>query len=335
MATICRSALARPERLTTDKGIFSRMRILIADDDCTSRAVLAAVLQKNGFEVLQTTNGNEAWQILQQPQAPALAILDWVMPELDGLELVRRVRALATDRPPYLIMLTSRCAKVDVIAGLDAGANDYLTKPFDSGELRARVAVGRRMIELQEALVRSKELLAHQASHDALTGLFNRRAILARLQDEMARAQRGAALALGSCDIDHFKRINDCYGHQTGDEVLCGLARLLTEQLRPFDSLGRFGGEEFLIVAPIKNGTCHVALFDRLCRQVANTPIVTRNGPLALTLSIGVACFRPTDDLDQLLARADAALYRAKEQGRNRVVYAENGAASETDLIKS
>jgi sigma-B regulation protein RsbU (phosphoserine phosphatase) len=128
------------------------MRILIAEDDFTSLTVLAGVLKKEGHEVAATVNGAEAWQALQRPDAPALAILDWIMPEMDGLEVVRRVRALQTDRPSYIIMLTTKGEKADIIAGLEAGANDYLAKPFDPGELRARVEVGRRMVEMQDAL---------------------------------------------------------------------------------------------------------------------------------------------------------------------------------------
>ena len=195
------------------------MRILIAEDDFTSRTVLAGVLKKEGHEV-RPLNGAEAWQALQQPDAPALVILDWMMPEMDGPEVVRRVRALRNDRPPYILMLTAKGEKADIIAGLDAGANDYLAKPFDPGELRARVEVGRRMVEMQAALIDSRENLAHQATHDPLTGMLNRRAILDRLHEELARAGRnGDLLAVGMCDIDHFKQVNDTYGHQTGDDV--------------------------------------------------------------------------------------------------------------------
>ena len=242
------------------------MRILIAEDDFTSRTVLAGVLKKEGHEVEATVNGAEAWQALQQPDAPALVILDWMMPEMDGPEVVRRVRALETDRPPYIMMLTTRGEKADIIAGLDAGANDYLAKPFDPGELRARVEVGRRMVEMQAALIASREALAHQATHDPLTGMLNRRAILERLRQELTRAGRnGDTWAVGMCDIDHFKQVNDTYGHQTGDEVLRGLARILNESLRPYDSVGRMGGEEFLVIAPIKASTDSACLFCRLC----------------------------------------------------------------------
>lgn len=135
------------------------MRILIAEDDMTSRTMLAGVLKKEGHQVVLAINGVEAWQILQQPDAPSLVILDWLMPEMDGAEVVRLVRACPTDSPPYIIMLTSRGEKADIIAGLEAGANDYLAKPFDPGELRARIEVGRRMVEMQEALAAKIEEL--------------------------------------------------------------------------------------------------------------------------------------------------------------------------------
>ncbi|MDD4073426.1 MAG: response regulator transcription factor, partial [Desulfobacterales bacterium] len=138
------------------------MRILIAEDDFTSRTVLAGVLKKSGHEVVVTVSGAVAWDVMQQSDAPRLLILDWLMPEMDGLDVIRRVRALQTDRPPYIIMLTIRDEKADIIAGLDAGANDYLAKPFDPGELIARVEVGRRMVEMQDALIESKKALEHQ-----------------------------------------------------------------------------------------------------------------------------------------------------------------------------
>ncbi len=300
------------------------MRILIAEDDVTSRTALAGVLRKEGHQVEAMVNGAEAWQALQQPAAPALVILDWEMPEMDGPEVVRRVRALETDRPPYILILTSRGEKADIIAGLDAGANDYLAKPFDPGELRARVEVGRRMVEMQAALIASREALAQEATHDPLTGMLNRRAILERLHQELTRASRnGDTWAVGMCDIDHFKQFNDTYGHQTGDEVLRGFARVMNESLRPYDSVGRIGGEEFLVIAPIKANTDSVSLFCRLCMRVAESKMTTRSGELSVTVSIGVACGTAGSTVDGMLEAADAAMYRAKHEGRNRVVYDE------------
>ncbi len=297
------------------------MRILIAEDDFTSRSILAVVLKKEGHEVTATVNGAEAWDVLQQPDAPALVILDWLMPEMDGPEVVRRVRALQTDRPPYLIMLTSKGEKADIIAGLDAGANDYLSKPFDPGELHARIAVGRRMVEMQDALIESRKILAHQATHDPLTGMLNRRAILDRLRKELARARRhGDVLAIGMFDIDHFKQVNDMYGHQTGDDVLCGLTQILKESIREYDSVGRMGGEEFLVITPMKAGTNWISAFGRLCAKIAESNITTRSGVLSITVSIGVAYAAAETTVDEILETADTAMYQAKNEGRNRVV---------------
>ena len=208
------------------------MRILIADDDATSRLVLTGVLNKNGHDVLATVDGTGAWEAMQQPDAPKLAILDWMMPGLSGVDVCRRVRALASDHPPYLIILTSRGEKADIVAGLDAGADDYLAKPFDAGELRARVEVGRRMIELQETLSVAREALDFEARHDPLTGALNRRAFNEILSRELIGERRhGHGLALGICDVDQFKKVNDALGHQAGDEVLCGIVRLVETNL--------------------------------------------------------------------------------------------------------
>lgn len=296
------------------------MRILIAEDDVTSRAVLASVLKKLGHEVVAVVDGAEAWAAMQQPGAPRLAILDWMMPRMDGLEVCRLIRQTLTEAPPYLIMLTAKSEKSEVIAGLEAGADDYLGKPFDPGELRARIEVGRRLVELQDALLESRNVLAHQATHDPLTGLLNRRALLDQMQKDLARVRRsGDLLVIGMCDLDHFKRVNDTYGHQTGDEVLCGLARILSANVRQYDLVGRMGGEEFLMVLQMKPGSDYLAVFEARCRQVAESRLETRSGVLSISVSIGVACAAPDSTVDQLLERSDAAMYRAKHDGRNRV----------------
>jgi diguanylate cyclase (GGDEF)-like protein len=310
-----------PDANQTKKGFH--MRILIAEDEFTFRCLLSAILKKSGHEVVETENGAEAWDALQHPDAPRMAILDWMMPVMDGIDVVRRVRTLPSDRPPYLIMLTAKGKKADIITGLEAGADDYLTKPVDPGELKARVDVGLRMIEMQEALIKSREILAHQATHDSLTGMLNRRAILDLLHKELERARRhGDALAVGMCDIDHFKQINDSYGHQTGDEVLMGLAGIMNESLRNYDSVGRLGGEEFLVITPMKAGTDCASLFERLCLRISQSRIPTRSGDLSITVSIGAACADQNSKLDDMLEAADAALYRAKNGGRDRVAYA-------------
>ncbi len=300
------------------------MRILIAEDDFTSRTILAAVLKKQGHEVVAMVNGAEAWEAMQQSGAPKLAILDWMMPEMDGIEVCRRVRTLETEEQPYIIMLTSRGEKGDIIAGLDAGANDYLAKPFDEGELRARVEVGRRMVEMQAALVKSREALAHQAAHDALTGILNRRAILDSLAHELSRTRRnGKKVGVGMCDLDCFKQINDRYGHQVGDEVLCGFTRIIQDNLRKYDLIGRYGGEEFLVIIPDFWGPAQEAVYERLCEKVAQNTIPTGAGDVSITVSIGVSSGTGADTVDALLDKADTALYQAKTKGRNCVSYAD------------
>jgi two-component system, cell cycle response regulator len=294
------------------------MLILIAEDDITSRVMLAGILKKSGYEVIEAVNGLEALKLLQREDAPQLAILDWIMPEMDGIEVVHRIRAIQTNRPPYIIMLTAKSEKVDIITGLDAGSNDYLPKPFDIGELRSRIEVGRRMIEMQDELVKSKEALEYQATHDDLTGMLNRRAILDLLSKELARARRfGHVLAIGMCDIDHFKKINDLYGHQTGNEVLCGLAKILMENLRVYDSAGRVGGEEFLIIIPLDEINEFPTAFNRLCMKIAESKIITRSGSISITVSIGTALSSKEITVDQMLIESDSALYRAKSEGRN------------------
>lgn len=298
------------------------MRVLIAEDDMTSRILLAGVLRKTGYEVEEASDGQEAFAKMQAPDGPQIAILDWMMPKLEGLEVVRKIRAQQSDHPPYLIMLTSRDGKIDVVQGLEAGANDYLPKPFDPGELRARVEVGCRMMELQMALFESREAMAHQATHDPLTGLLNRRAIQDILEKEMSRAGRhGNVVAVGVCDIDHFKQFNDKYGHQTGDDTLSEFARILREGMRDYDAVGRIGGEEFLIVAPMKEDMDCEPLFDRLLVRINKSVIKTRSGELSITASIGVACQKCGGNVNDIMSVADAALYEAKFRGRNRVIY--------------
>ncbi len=300
------------------------MKILIAEDDKTSRNLLTVVLTKQGHEVVATVNGAEAWQAMQQPDAPRLAILDWMMPEMDGPEVVRRIRALQTEQPPYIIMLTAKSEKADIIAGLDAGADDYLAKPFDPGELRARIAVGWRMLELQTNLHEANIALAHEATHDPLTGILNRRSLMDALSRELSREQRQHnGLAIGMCDIDEFKKINDVHGHLVGDEVLCGVVRLLERCLREFDSLGRFGGEEFVVITPGVQKSDANVLYDRFRVMVADNPIRTRAGDVSVTISIGVAVYSGNGKVDELLAAADAGLYQVKNRGRNGVCLAD------------
>ena len=296
------------------------MRVLIADDDLTSRLVLTGVLKKSGHDVVAAVDGDEAWEVMRQPDAPALAILDWMMPGLAGVDVCRRIRGRRSDRPPYLILLTSRGEKADIVAGLEAGADDYLAKPFDSGELRARVDVGRRVSELQARLLEVRNELAHEATHDHLTGALNRRAfadLLARALSAERRHHEG--LTLGICDIDQFKAVDDTHGHQVGDEVLVALTGLITARLRGNNVLSRLGGDEFVVMADHTRVADVRVLFERLCAAVADHPIATTAGDVPVTVSIGVSTWHEGETEEGLLAAADAALYEAKAAGRNQV----------------
>ena len=299
------------------------MRVLIAEDDMTSRAVLTAILKKWGYDPVAVEDGSSAWDIMQKPDAPPLALLDWEMPGMNGLEVCRNIRDKNSSSPPYLIILTSRGEKADIVEGLDAGANDYISKPYDNSELQARINVGRRMVDLQTELLDAKNALAYEAMHDPLTGALNRRAILEILSKELKRAaRRQSVLSIGLCDIDHFKQVNDTYGHQAGYVVLCGFVEAIQKSLRGYDLVGRYGGEEFLVVAPDSTGSKQEGVYERLRYQIDQLKVATRFGDVNVTVSIGVAGTDDGNTVDHLLAAADAALYRAKDEGRNRVVYA-------------
>ena len=299
------------------------MRVLIAEDDLTSRTILTAILKKWGHDPIITEDGNAAWDALQQPDAPKLVLLDWNMPGMEGLELCRRLRENVSSNPPYIILLTGRVEKTDIVQGLEAGANDYVTKPYDREELQARIRVGQRMLDMQASLLEARNSLEYQAMHDPLTGIFNRRAILDRLKAEISRAKReGGRLSIGMCDLDHFKKVNDTCGHQAGDEALVAFTRCIQANLRAYDCVGRYGGEEFLVIAAGARGQNEDALYERLRAKIADAVIKTKAGDISITVSIGVAPGTDQSTVETLVAAADAALYRAKANGRNRVAFA-------------
>jgi diguanylate cyclase (GGDEF)-like protein len=298
------------------------MKVLVADDDRTSRMLLTAMVTKWGHDPVAAADGAQAWEALQQPDPPRLVLLDWNMPVLDGLDVCRRLRASGSSNPPYVILLTARSEKGDIVRRLDAGANDYVAKPYDHEELQARLVVGQRTLALQADLLAVQEELAEQATHDHLTGILNRRAILERLAEELSRAIRqNGGLSVGMCDVDHFKAVNDTYGHQAGDDVLRGFTAAVQAQLRKYDSVGRYGGEEFLVIAPGVRDGGDAGLFERLRDRISHVAMPTARSAISITVSIGVAAAGPGSTVDTLLTAADAALYRAKADGRNRVAY--------------
>ena len=301
------------------------MTILVAEDDAIWANLLERLLKSAGYETVPAQNGFQALAIMSRDDAPHLAILDWQMPGLTGPELTARLRELRRELSPYLIMLTARNEPADIVAGLEAGADDYLTKPFHKAELLARLKAGRRVIEAQLQLAESRRQLQWQAEHDPLTGIWNRRAILDHLARELDRCQRdGGLVSAGLIDVDGFKQINDTYGHQTGDEVLQAVIQCILHCLRPYDHLGRLGGDELLVVAPMKDNASPEALFERLRHAVRNSqpPGSQLSTP---TVSIGWAASSGSHSPDQLLRLADSALYAAKRLGRDRVVGSMDG----------
>lgn len=298
------------------------MKILVAEDDLVTRRMLQAYLEKWGYEVVTVSDGQQAWQILQQANAPRLAILDWMMPELDGTSVCREVRRVNLQPYIYLILLTARGYQEDVIAGLDAGADEYLTKPFDPYELRARLRAGARIVELQDSLIQAREALREQAMHDPLTRLLNRRATMDVLLAELSRGTREQKpLTVMMVDIDHFKLVNDRFGHPAGDGVLCEVSQRLRMSSRTYDTVGRIGGEEFLVVLPDHGTAQGLAQAERLRKVVCAQPITLKDLSINITVSVGVATLShpKQDEMEVLLALADQALYRAKAGGRNRV----------------
>jgi two-component system, cell cycle response regulator len=299
------------------------LKVLLAEDDEISRHILKETLVRWGYEVVTACDGAEAWEILQAGNGPELAILDWIMPGMDGIDVCRHVREKQGEPYIYVMLLTSKTRKADIIQGMGAGADDYISKPFDPQELQMRLNAGRRIIELQSQLLATRESLRYMVSHDSLTGLFSRVEILEQLRGELNRAGRDRApVGVIIADVDHFKVINDTHGHLTGDVVLIEIARRLRRAVRSYDHIGRYGGEEFLILMPGCDEDESVINAERVRASVMCEPVVLPAGDARVTISAGVATGYGDDNLDfnGLIRIADAALYRAKAQGRNQVV---------------
>ncbi len=297
-------------------------RVLIADDDVLYRKILQSWLEEWGYQVAVAENGARAWTILQQEHPPELLILDWVMPEVDGTELCRRVRARKGTLYEYILLVTGKNERQDVIKGLEAGADDYLTKPFDKNELRARLKVGKRILTLQHDLIRARENMRFHATHDALTGIWNRVTILESLHRELERASRSqSTTGILLLDLDHFKQVNDTYGHLTGDLVLKEVAQRINQAIRSYDLVARYGGEEFLIVLPGCDKDQIQECAERVRSAIASSPVIAYSSNISVTASIGaaVAIAGAATETD-ILTAADVALYQAKNSGRNRAV---------------
>jgi two-component system, cell cycle response regulator len=303
------------------------MQVLIVDDSSVYRHLVTSHLQEWGFPFKIATDGNEAWTLLQRPDCPKLVLLDWVLPDINGIELCRRIRTAASiSSYSYIILLTGKDSKKDMLAAMDAGADDYLVKPFDGAELKARLLVGKRIVGLHEELVSARESMRYAATHDSLTGLLNRGETYDLLRRESERAKRsGRPLSVILADVDHFKSVNDTLGHSFGDEALKQVAKRLRSKLRAYDGLGRYGGEEFLIILEDCDLVAALVKADALRACVSNAPVVSSLSSRSITISIGVGVSsdHPAGDTTALLNQADRGLYLAKEKGRNRVEHTE------------
>jgi diguanylate cyclase (GGDEF)-like protein len=299
------------------------MKVLIADDDALLRQMLQAQLADAGHEFVFASDGMEAWELLQR-EAIRMVIVDWMMPKLDGPDLIRRIRDAGWPGYTYIILLTAKSDRDDIVEGLNLGADDYVTKPFRHDELLARMGVGARILQLEKRLSESLAREEALATRDGLTGLPNRRALTDLARVELSRAARArTSVGLIVMDLDHFKRINDEFGHAAGDKTLQQVAEVLQKNKRDYDFTGRWGGEEFLVVLPGTTLSQAAMVAERIRTSIQAVRLdLGTPGIVEVRASLGVACAPPVSPpvgLDDLLRQADAALYRAKREGRNRV----------------
>ncbi|MEO8767075.1 MAG: diguanylate cyclase [Nitrosospira sp.] len=295
------------------------MKILMAEDDTTSRLLFGATLRKLGYSVTAVENGKKAWEAWKQEEH-SLLISDWMMPDIDGLQLCRMIRSEPGLQYTYIMLLTSLDSKGSYLEGMDAGADDFITKPFDEDQLAARLRVAERILALHKKL--------HiQATHDDLTGVWNRAAIMDFLKTELERAARqNTSIGVIMADIDYFKQVNDTYGHLAGDTILQEAVRRMHFALRPYDRIGRYGGEEFLITAPGCTMSDVMTVAERIRSSISAEPFNGQLERIPMTVSLGVTISNQSGgggggDVGTLIAAADEALYRAKKAGRNRVEF--------------
>lgn len=298
------------------------MKILIAEDDKVSRRILEKNIAGWGYETAVVANGDEALRTLREGEV-RLALLDWMMPGINGIELCRFVREDGGPKYVYIIMLTSRDRRQDIVEGLEAGADDYMAKPVNFLELRARIQTGQRIVELEDKLLESNRKLKDLASRDNLTSLWNRSNAFLFLEEEMARGRRESRpVSVIMIDVDNFKRINDARGHLAGDIVLIEIAKRLERGVRSYDRVGRYGGDEMLIVLPGCGLEEAAVIGERLRKTIAAERVQTPEGAFEVTVTLGCSCSELIPDVtaESLVQASDAALYRGKSQGRDRVV---------------
>jgi len=296
-------------------------RVLVVDDDRVTREYVAGLLRGAGMEVRTLDSGAPAVDLARNGGVD-LVLLDVVMPGVSGVDVCRMIKSVTSDTFLPVILVTARADTSSRVEGLRIGADDYVSKPFDERELLARVEGMLRIKRMHDEVSRARTRLQELAVRDDLTGLFNFRYLHTRLHEEFKRAERyREPLACAMVDVDGFKRFNDDYGHDVGDQVIRLVAERLQEALREIDVVARYGGDEFLLILPSTHFSGALTVADRTWRSVSERPFDVNGVPLRVTCSIGVALYpsRDVTSKDELLKAADAALYQAKDEGRNRI----------------
>jgi diguanylate cyclase (GGDEF)-like protein len=296
-------------------------KVAIVDDDAAIRRLVRLFLQRAGYETIECTTGEEARARLRE-EAWDMAVLDRRLPDLDGVILCHELKSQPQLRSRYIIMLTGETEQADKVEGLELGADDYITKPFQSAEFLARIRAGKRIVDLQKELMETNRRLELLSITDGLTKLHNHRHFqdeLLRAFEESSRYQRPLSMAM--VDIDFFKKVNDTYGHAVGDEVLKAVAALFRESIRSTDLAARYGGEEFAVMMPETNLDEAMVFAEKIRALIESKPIDTQAGPVPTTVSVGVASvpYTKVRGPKDLIVAADKALYRAKKAGRNQV----------------
>jgi diguanylate cyclase (GGDEF)-like protein len=298
------------------------MKVLIADDEPVNRRLLEILLNKWGYDVSVAVDGEEAWRALQTTTRPRIAILDWMMPGMDGVQVCRKIRQDETGPSMYMLLLTARQATEDANGRFESVADDYLPKPYAAHELKARLRAARRILELEDQLEAARKTIQIETTHDPLTGLWNRSSILEILHHEIHRARRQtSSLAVLMVDIEHLGEVNHRHGHLVGDAVLREAARRIRSSIRLYDSVGRYGGGQFVIVSPACDRPGALSQAHRVRSKICLEPIETFEGDVPLTVRVGIAVGCDNHQAHDLISAADGALAEARKTGEPALVY--------------
>lgn len=300
------------------------MNVLIADDEPVSRRLLEILLKKWGYNVTVAADGEEAWYAFQNGASTRIAILDWMMPGMDGIQVCQKIRQQEGRLPTYVLLLTAKQATEDANGKFESVADDYLAKPYAAEELKARLRAAKRILALEDQLQTAQDAIKIETTHDPLTGLWNRSSILEILHREVLRAQRqNSSLAVLMVDVDRLKEVNHAHGHLAGDAVLREVARRIRGSIRLYDSMGRYGGGQFVIVSPSCDSAGALSQAHRICSKVCDDTVKTFEGNFPVTISLGVAVSGGKRQVHELISAADAALAEAKRAGCNRAELAQ------------